>query len=363
MQTSDFVFLKNGEILKTFNIIFFIFKQKEHEFARIAIAVKKNLIMPDTLIIEGFFKGIFFQSFEENHHQWLVFIAASNIKIVENEQYILYCNPYTHNISKIIDEDKNKILITNVICFKENICSKTPKFLICNKNNHQEHVSEKLYFKEIQIVNKETNDKIFARQCISFINKLKTIGSVNIINKETNKINLIIRYINKKNIYYSLKKIIENKNVNSFGEEKISANYTNEEIQQKLIRQSQNIIANFTISLNISLKIGNIIQYRLKNYQIISTEHQIDSKNRISNIKAIIYFETFERQQLIFINKEIGQLIPHKSNLDFFLINTKGLIDFNNNIVILQSNELSSILIKPVHNKFYCDVVENFEFK
>jgi hypothetical protein len=108
-------FYLNNEEVKIL-ILNIIFKHKENTYASIHIITLENETYPDFLEITNLFRGSLVQKIHKNKYIHLIFVAIPKTMNILNHAlkdiYLVYCHPYSHEISFVNHNLKNLDILT-----------------------------------------------------------------------------------------------------------------------------------------------------------------------------------------------------------------------------------------------------------
>lgn len=287
-----------------------IFKQKEHEFARLAVAISENIFKYPDIVVSSFFTGVFHSVLRDKKHKWIIFIAFPvNFTLLESDDNLLFCDPVSHEIYNIQDNIDKFIEIDNVFSLRQNINNKIPKIWTFTEENYYKKTYRQVYCQEFTL---QINQKFDIKAYTKFVNKLKQLSISLKIEETKNMITIMVFYEIELNLTYHLNKIIINEHPNAFGYEKLNSNYDDKILKKKIQKTLNFIKTEIKTPLNTDIKIGNMLKYQDILGQITSIQHVILPDEQYTSIKMLSnYIKNYNIVENKFNIKEVSnEYIP-----------------------------------------------------
>jgi hypothetical protein len=342
-----------------------VFKHKEHEFARVAIALcHATPYQIDSVELGNFFRGDFYCQLQEDHIDWYIFIAIPDSLWPIQEDILLFCDAYSHEITNNSDNQSVSypVLKEHIISIKQTIQSRPPKILQISYDDLTEHDCFETHTHQFKL-------RLSGENMAKILKKLKQLGKYgNIYNISNvgNSLNFAFTYRAKYEIKYDIIKTITNEHPVAFGYETIHKDYDDMQlVDKKLYRLCQYIHSKIETVLQINIKIGNILELDGIKHQIVSIEHYITGLKSYTIIHTI---SNSEHSKSLYLSGEAFRFLGKQTKYVIDKLSDKTTLDlkiteddFDCPVVLSDTDFLKSTFQQPTLIKYYI-MEENFRY-
>lgn len=341
------------------NILGFHFKQKEHEFARVGIAVPVgHLIIPDKLQIVNIFNGKFIYSVQEKGYNWWIFMARPDDSPAAANS-LLTCDPWSLEIYGLEKNAKHLIKLKHCEDFTQTIDDFLPKVLRISVENYTSCEREVSFKQNILIKKsdtlKENNNLLkFFKTLKKKVDRMEIIEAGDVYQIE-------LQYVLSMKKVYNLSHNIYIKNPQANGIEFLSKDLSPDDLVKKIERISAFLRTSIKTSLNLSLKIGYTTQIHYRKTpiegQIIFIEHFVSAEDSYSLVQ--ILHSPYKQMSL---SKETIKTTKIKEQSVSLLTNVNKSIQYTTKEVFLLPEDIGNIEILPPSLTTFFELLSEQEF-